>query len=127
MLPLVDSARGSRYGIDKAYGDAAYDQKDIRTGLIERGVEPLVNLKESDVHANGCLYKGAMIKERGELGAKAWKAKHRYGRRWKAECSFSDFKRMLGGSVRAKSMAGIVKEPSCKVWIFNRYKKFRGQ
>jgi len=126
-LTLVDAARGRGYLILKAFGDAGYDWKEIWAGLMERGIEPVINMKENDVHANGCLYKGEMIDERNRLGAKAWKEKHGYGERWKAECTFSDLKRTLGSSVRARKLSRMVKEISCKVCIHNQYKKFRGQ
>lgn len=126
-LLLLPGAVSRGYEIDKAFLDAGYDYKNIWIGLTGMKILPVINLKASDVHANGCLYKGEMIDERNKLGAKEWKKKHGYGIRWKAECTFSDFKRMLGGSVRAKKIARIVKEISCKVWIYNRYKKFSGQ
>lgn len=126
-LILVDSAVQKGYEIDKALLDAGYDYREIWVGLMERKIEPVINLRASDVHANGCLYKGQMIDEWKKLGVKAWKEKHDYGKRWRAECTFSDFKRMLGGFVRAKKLTRVVKEMSCKVWIHNEYKKISCQ
>jgi len=123
---LVDSAAAG-YNIGKLFADAAYDHRRIWNGLMERGIEPVINLRASDVHANGCMYKREMNAERNAVGAKAWKEKHGYGARWRVECTFSDFKRTLGGFVKAKKMTKIVKEISCKVWIHNMNKKCRGQ
>jgi hypothetical protein len=125
-LPLADAAAARGYSVGRGLADAAYDDRKIWKGYIERGIEPVINLRANDVHANGCLYKGEMIAERNKLGAEAWKEKHEYGDRWKAECVFSDYKRMLGPFVRAKKPARIVREISCKVWIFNKFKKYRG-
>jgi transposase len=124
-LTLIDAVSG--YELGRGFMDAAYDHRKIWTGLMERHIEPVINLRSNDAHANGCLYKGEMIAERKELGAEAWKKRHDYGRRWKAECTFSDFKRVLGSFVRARRSARVVREISCKVWIHNANKKFRGQ
>ncbi|MCL2295462.1 MAG: transposase [Methanomassiliicoccaceae archaeon] len=126
-LLLIDAAAGLGHDIQKAFADVAYDNKNIWTGLMERKIDPMINLRASDTHANGCLYKGDMIDERDRLGAKAWKEKYGYGTRWRAECTFSDFKRMLGGFVRAKKLTRVAGELSCKIWIHNENKKYRGQ
>lgn len=99
-LLLIDAAAGLRYDIDKAFMDAAYDHKEIWKGLIERKIEPVINLGANGVHANGCLYKGEMITERDKFGAETWKRNHGYGARWRIECAFSGFKRTLGGGIR---------------------------
>jgi len=126
-LLLIDSAAALGYEINKGFADAAYDDRKIWTGFTERGITPVINLRSNDVRANGCMFKGEMIAERKKLGADVWKKKHGYGRRWRAECTFSDFKRTLGSFVKAKKIARIVKEISCKVWIHNMYKKYGGQ
>jgi hypothetical protein len=126
-LLLVDAAVGLGYDIGKAFMDAAYDHKEIWKGLMERKIEPVINLRANDVHANGCLYKGEMIDERDKFGPEAWKKNHGYGVRWRIECAFSGFKRTLGGSVRAKKLTRITKELSCKICIHNTNKKYRGQ
>jgi len=129
MLPLVDDATAAGFTPDKALGDAAYDAWYNWQGLVNdrKIADTVINLKSSDVHANGCLYKGQMIKERDKVGQDQWKKNHNYGERWKCECTNSDFKGMMGQCLYSRTPEHIENEINCKVQVFNEMKKWRGQ
>lgn len=129
MLPLVDDADAHGFHAAGAFADASYDARYNWQGLVNdrRISNVVINLKSSDVHANGCLYKGQMIAERDRAGADQWKKDHGYGIRWKCECTNSDFKRLMGQFTYSHTPERIEKEIDCKVQVFNELKKWRGQ
>jgi transposase len=128
LLPLIDSAMSRGFVPDKVFADAAYDTGANWQGLVnDRGTDAVINLRKSDVHANGCLYKKKMIEERDRIGPEQWKKDHGYGERWKVECTNSDFKRMTGQFTRSRVWERMVKELDCEVQVFNELKKWRGQ
>jgi len=129
MIPLIDDVIAGGFHPDKVLGDAAYDAWYNWQGLVnDRKIKDVViNLRSNDVHANGCLHKGQMIKERNKVGQKQWKLNNGYGERWRCECTNSDFKRLMGQSVHSRDPERIENEIDCKVHTFNRFKKFRGQ
>jgi hypothetical protein len=129
LLPLIDDTIANGFHPDKVLGDAGYDAWYNWQGLvIDRKIkDTVINLKSSDVHANGCLYKGQMIDERNEVGQAQWKENHGYGERWRCECTNSDFKRLMGQFVYSRNFKRIENEIDCKVQVFNGLKKLRGQ
>lgn len=48
-----------------------------------------------------------------------WVEKSGYGMRWKVECTFSDFKRVIGECIGATSRDGMVRETFFKTLAFN--------
>jgi hypothetical protein len=56
-----------------------------------------------------------------------WREKTKYGRRWKSEVTFSDFKALISELIAAVTDQGIVKEVVSKVTGFNFYKSVRAE
>lgn len=54
-----------------------------------------------------------------------WRATTKYGRRWKSECTFSDFKRLISEHIDGITDQGIIKETVGKIEGFNLYKSVR--
>lgn len=54
-----------------------------------------------------------------------WVKASGYGRRWKCECVFSDFKRIFAENVSAITVKGILREITPLISGFIGYKKIR--
>ena len=54
-----------------------------------------------------------------------WVEKSGYGLRWKIECTFSDFKRVINECIDATSQDGMVRETFFKTLAFNIHKGIR--
>ncbi|MBI5635800.1 IS5/IS1182 family transposase, partial [Candidatus Micrarchaeota archaeon] len=66
-----------------------------------------------------------VVKERNLLGHKRWAKKNRYGFRWPAtEGIFSALKRLFGEQLAATSEKGMLQEAACKLWAYQRIKRF---
>ncbi len=56
-----------------------------------------------------------------------WRKTTKYGRRWKAECTFLDFKRLISEQISGICDQGIIKEVVGKIEAFNYYKDVRAK
>jgi hypothetical protein len=125
FMMLIDMVRAAGHDIARIYADAAYDAKD-NWRLKYEGIEFISNIrKDATGEFNGCAPRGLQALRRNEIGEKAWKIEVGYGRRWKAECTFSDFKRMLSETLRSKYQDMMAAELFWKVLTFDQYKKAR--
>jgi hypothetical protein len=125
FMMLVGMAVGEGYSIGRIYGDGAYDAKE-NWNLRRAGIEFISNLrKNSSGKFDGSAPRGLQALRRKEIGEKAWKIEVGYGRRWKIECAFSDFKRMLSETLRSRKKENMVLELFWKIVTFNQYKAVR--
>jgi len=124
LIPLVDMAVAGGHRITKVLADGAYDARYNWNGMRERGIEFVTNICRNAVAVSkGCIVRSRAVAERDRMGTDAWKKMHGYNMRWKVESAFSDYKRMFGESVSAKTFDNMVKEISRNIECFNWMKR----
>jgi hypothetical protein len=125
FMTLVDMVKEAGHDIGRIYADAAYDAKEnwkLRYG----GILFVSNIrKDATGKFEGCAPRGLQALRRNEIGEKAWKIEVGYGRRWKVECTFSDFKRLLSETLRSRQQDMMAAELYWKVLTFDQYKFVR--
>lgn len=108
-----------------AGGDGAMDSKPLYDFCEERGITPIF---KPDVNARTDTdsdLRNKVVKERNKFGYKGWAKKNKYGLRWPAtEGIFSAMKRILGEQLAATSELGMLQETSCKIWAYQRLKRY---
>jgi transposase len=125
FLMLIDMVRKAGHIIDTIYADAAYDAKD-NWWLNREDIRFISNIRSNSTgNFKGCPPRGLQALRRKEIGEKAWKIEVRYGRRWKVECTFSDFKRILLETLRARDLGMMAAELYWKILTFDQYKWVR--
>ena len=111
--------------IAAAGGDGAMDTLNLFDYCELNKLKPII---KPDVNARvdtKSKLRNQVVTERNELGYKRWARKNRYGHRWPAtEGVFSALKRMFGEHLAARSEAGMLHEAACKVWAYQRIKRF---
>lgn len=124
---LVDAALKKGHHIDILYADNAYCSKDNWKYLcFEKKLKFVTSFRvNTRPKNNGCSARGDAARLWCSLPYKEWVKQSGYGRRWKCECVFSDFKRIFLESVSAISTQGILREMEYRVVCFNRYKTIR--
>ena len=104
ITPIIKIRRNAKYkakGVSRERGIAALDQ-------LGGGITNLAKFHDMD------------IKERTE-NQNEWKKYAEYGPQWQVEIFFSAFKRVLGSSVRAKTMDNIIQEIALKIQRYNQF------
>ena len=104
IIPIIKIRRNAKYkakGVSRERGIAALDQ-------LGGGITSLAKFHDMD------------IRERTE-NQNEWKKYAEYGPRWQVEIFFSAFKRVLGSSVRAKTMDNIIQEIALKIQRYNQF------
>ena len=125
---LTDLAFAGGHVMSAVYADSAYEAKDNWRDSEERGYTLVVKFKSNcNGRSNGCMARGEAAREYLSMPYDEWRRKTKYGRRWKAECTFSDFKRLIGETVAAVTDTGISLEMFIKTMAFNFYKDVRAQ
>ena len=120
---LADLLRDGCFDVKKILADAAYNDKDNWNLMKERGIEFIANLKKnSSPRFRGCSARGFQVIRRAEIGERAWKVEVGYGMRWKAECTFSDFKRLFGDMLTSRKPKWMAFEILWRVRAHNIYK-----
>jgi len=125
FMMLVRMVLAAGHDVDAIYADAAYDAKD-NWRLANEGIRFISNIRKDATGKFGsCAPRGLQALRRNEIGTEAWKIEIGYGRRWKVECTFSDFKRMLSETLRSRDQRMMVAEIYWKVLTFDQYKGVR--
>lgn len=126
FIPLMDLALSEKYNISTVFADNAYEAIDNWKMLHSEGIKFVVRFKSNTVPAsNGCLERGESAGYWVVHGPEKWKKYTDYGMRWKAECAFSDFKRLEGETISATTQEGMEREVKTKVLGYNRHKRTR--
>jgi transposase len=126
FMILMDMLRDEGLNIGKILADAAYDSRANWREMKDRKIDFVANLrKNADGKFRGCAPRGLAALKRAELGEKEWKISVGYGIRWKAECTFSDFKRLFGESLRSARRDCMVAEIFWKIDCLNIWKGVR--
>jgi hypothetical protein len=108
-----------------AGGDGGMDEKNL-WGLLEKtGIAPIIKPDKNARDDTKQRLRNRVVKERNRLGYKRWAKKRHYGARWPAtEGIHSAFKRIFGEQLRATSEIGMLQEAGCKVWAYQRLKRY---
>jgi len=125
FMMLVSMVLAAGHDVERIYADAAYDAKD-NWRLANIGITFISNIrKNAGGKFRGCAPRGLQVLRRNEIGEKSWKIEVGYGRRWKVECTFSDFKRLLSETLRSREQDMMAAELYWKVLTFDQYKAVR--
>ena len=112
--------------IDVTYADNAYDSIDHWKLLEDKKVTFVTRFKSNtNGHCNGSMARGQVAKLWLKVGPEEWAVTTGYGMRWKVECTFSDFKRLISEYISATSERGWVREVFQKVRAFDIHKQVR--
>lgn len=133
MEKLIDTAKEAGHDIAGIFADASYDKIELWKKYRSEGIEYRVNINSPQikkyaggkVRANGCPLRAAHIRMIIEIGRDAWKKEIGYGMRWKAECAFSDMKRMFGDIMRSRVRHRMAAEIYWIIRCHNLYKSIR--
>jgi transposase len=126
FIPLMRMLLGEGYSIGTVYADNAYEAIDNWKFLDGEKIRFVVKFSSDTTgNSNGCMARGESAQLWVQLGEKKWKKLKEYGRRWKAECAFSDLKRLTAETVSATTAEGIEREVRMKVLAYNRHKRVR--
>ena len=106
--------------IEAALGDGGYDRREIFNYLKEKGIQPIIKTRSNAcTKSNGSPLRSDAVREAREIGYQAWKEKHRYGRRWTTETTFSAVKRIAGEYVSASKPENMLHEAKLKFVFYN--------
>jgi hypothetical protein len=124
LLAMVDDAVARGHWIKKAYLDGAYDTIYIWKGLRARGIRFVVNIRRnaSTRSRKGCPERALAVRTRNRIGDRMWKIIRGYHLRWKVESVFSDLKRVMGETLKARSFQDMIGEIDSKIYLHNSNK-----
>lgn len=127
LAHLVEAALEKGHRIDSIYADGAYCSNDNWKYLCAKKKLKFITSFKVNTRAkcNGCGARGAAAKLWCSLPYDEWVTVSGYGRRWKCECVFSDFKRIFLETVSVITIKGILREMTIRISSFNEYKKIR--
>jgi len=105
-------------------GDGGMDKKTLWQFLEDKRIKPVIKPDENARTDTDCELRNIAVRERNDLGYKAWARKHRYGRRWPATEGINGaIKRVFGEQLAATSETGMLQEASLKIWAYQRLKR----
>ena len=124
---LVSAAMDRGHRFECVYADGAYASDDNWKFLCQENSFGFVtsfkcNTKPTN---NGCLARGEAARLWCSMSYPDWVKVSGYGTRWKCEVVFSDLKRIFRETVKARTLAGAVREVCMKIREFNDYKEIR--
>lgn len=123
---LTELVFNAGHEVSEIYADAAYHGVENWKDTVEHDVAFVVRFLSSTVpKSRGCMARGRAAAEWCSMPYNEWVERTGYGRRWKVECTFSDFKRLIGECIDATSTDGMVRETYFKVISFNIHKGIR--
>ena len=123
---LINLAINEGYSLKVVFADAAYEDRKNWKMLDELNIEFVVRFKSSTVaHSNGSLRRGRAAELWITKDYEEWKKITNYGMRWKVECAFSDFKRLVAETVSAVTTLSMIAEVFVNVNAFNQHKRIR--
>ena len=116
---LMDQAN-EKANVKRVMADGAYDRKRIFNYLYHSDMESAIKLRrDATPYKHGSKYRSQCVRERDQLGWEKWKETKGYGKRWSAEAVFSAVKRMMGETVKATDIQGIIREVKMKFKLYN--------
>lgn len=116
--PLVKAAM-NHHPIRRVLADGAYDAKENFNFLACHGVDPAIRVRSNSVaKSRGSMTRKRVVAERLK-NPEAWRERHQYGCRWRAEGVFSCMKRSFGEYVSAKKYVNMAREMLLKAALYN--------
>lgn len=123
---LMELVLDEGYDIRTVYADNAYEAHENWAMLHDLKIGFVVRFKSNTAPvSNGCMERGESAQYWVAHGPRAWTRHTGFGRRWKVEVTFSDFKRLVAETVMATTGAGMAHEIVRKVLAFNLHKRVR--
>ena len=108
-----------------AGGDGAMDCLHLWNFCDEQGLIPIIKPDKNALTDTDSTLRNKVVKERNRIGYKRWAKKSSYGFRWPAtEGIFSATKRIFGEQLAATSEQGMLQEAACKIWAYQRLKRY---
>jgi hypothetical protein len=106
-------------------GDGAMDDKGFWDFCDDQELDPIIKPDKNARDDTDCALRNREVIERNKLGHKEWSRRRGYGHRWPAtEGIFGAMKRMFGEQVLATSDEGMLHEAACKVWAYQKLKRY---
>ena len=123
---LMNIAWDMGHRFSHVFADSAYEAKENWKDSGEKKYTLVVRFKRNcNGKSNGCYERGIAARQFLAMSYEEWKKKVEYGRRWRVEGIFSDFKRIMSETIDSITDIGIVVEVAMKVIMFNLYKESR--
>ena len=125
--PVVKAAVKKGFRIKRLFGDGAYGNSDrIWKMTEEMRIRFVSSFKINTVPTkNGSPARGEAARLWCGTEYHVWTKKTGYGRRWKSEGGYSDFKEIFPESMRARTESGMVRIIGSRFRAYNRYKLVR--
>ena len=119
-IPLLSEAQKKCAKLDKAFGDGAYDTKEVFNYCAKHKIDPIIRVrKNSSTKARGSPARAAVVRAIQNYGFANWKKLNKYGQRWSVERAYSVFKGYFGDSVCSRTFEHICVEVRQKVALMN--------
>lgn len=116
--PLVKAAMNT-HKVFRVLADGAFDAKENFTFLAKHGVDPAIKVRRNSIpRSKGCPARKQAVAEQLK-DYEAWRDRHQYGQRWRAETVFSTLKRIFGEHVNAKKYVNMIREMLLKAALCN--------
>ena len=111
--------------ITTAGGDGSMDSMNLWNFCANQGLTSIIKPDKNARTDTNSELRNALVKQRNKLGYKQWARKNNYGQRWPAtEGIYSAIKRIFGEQLSATSEIGMFKEASCKIWAYQKIKRY---
>lgn len=111
-----------------AGGDGSMDSQHLWKFCDEQSITPIIKPDKNARTDTDSKLRNKAVKERNRIGYKRWAKKNCYGFRWPTtEGIFSATKRIFGEQLAATSEQGMLQEAACKIWAYQRLKRYGEQ
>jgi hypothetical protein len=116
--PLVKAAM-NRHHVSRVIADGAFDAEENFNFLARHGVDAAIRVRRNSVaKSRGGTVRKRVVAEQLK-DPEAWRDRHQYGYRWRAEGAFSCMKRLFGEYVTAKKYVNMAREMLLKAALYN--------
>lgn len=108
-----------------AGGDGSMDSMNLWKFLEDENIKPIIKPDKNAIEDSDSALRNKEVKDRNKHGYKKWAKKRGYGHRWPAtEGIFGATKCIFGEQLAATSEKGMLQEASCKIWAYQRIKRY---
>ncbi len=106
-------------------GDGGLDEKGLWNFCQDQDIKPIIKPDKNALDDTDCELRNREVKLRNKLGNKKWAKRQGYGHRWPATEGINGaIKRIFGEQLIATSEQGLLQEAACKVWAYQRIKRY---
>jgi len=129
LKTLLQEAMSKGHKISTVYADGAYSSvENFQFVCKENKMKFITSFRSNTQPKNiGSSDRGEAARLWCELPYDEWVVLTGYGKRWKCEVVFSDFKRLFPKTVTAHSIDGAIRQVFNRIGIFNEYKALRSK